>query len=407
MIKSILSEGKHVLVANLFERFISIIIFWLIARLLGAEIYGQIVTVFAFSGIADVFFQFGFPIYIQRESAKNNPSIYNSINQMFSIRIWFSFLYLPVCVFYFVLFHPETSLLLVFTVSFAVFIQSINQIYNSYFFGTLNSKVVLISIIISRTLLIISALVFLGFRFNYHLTLISFFGSYILQLIILMKHYRQKTNFLRSLKFSPQKDFKLISSCFPLALVIIFSMSYDRIDSILIASLMNFKSTGFYNAAYSLYKLPLLPLSVLLVPAFSFVAKLKDKEKTLSVFFKLILGVSMYATLFAIFLFCFSKDIIGFIYGNNFNSSVLVLNVLSFGLFFVILNNLTGMMINGLELNKKNTLILLLGLIINIFCNLLLIKKIGVAGAAWATVLSEAFILFAQFGLVLNYLRKK
>ena len=407
MLKAILNSGKFVLASNLIERLASIIIFWLIARIYGAEIYGQIVTVFAFSGIADIFFQFGYPIYVQRETAKKSENISFIIKQMLATRIFFSFLFVLIVIVYFQFVNPGISISLTLIISLAVCIVSISQIINAYFYGILKNKIVLNAIIVSRFFLLACSITILFSHFSYLYALITFLTAYSIQLIYLIINWkneeRLKLNLFKNYDIKLNKQ--LIISCLPLAFAMIFIMSYDRVDTVLISAIKDFKQAGFYNAAYSLYKIPLLLLSIFLVPGFSKITSIShEKEYVKKEFYKLMIIIAGYSIICFCILFFPAVYIIHILFGNNFNPSVNVLKILSFSFFFLSLNNLTGMMINSLSLNKPNIYILLTGLTVNVLFNILLINKIGILGAAYSTLITEFIILAGQFYLIKKYL---
>jgi O-antigen/teichoic acid export membrane protein len=408
MLKAILNSGKFVLASNLIERLVSVIIFWLIARVYGAEIYGQIATVFAFSGILDIFFQFGYPIYVQRETAKGSKNIHYIIRQMLSTRVIFSFLFILIALTYFHFVNPELPSVLVLLISSAVCIVSVSQIINAYFYGTHKNKVVMNSIIISRIFLFVLCITLLLLHYNYVYVLIIFFAAYTIQLIYLLLNWQKEEN----IKLDLLKDYdlklnrQLIISCLPLAIAMVFNMTYDRVDTVLISAIKDFKQAGFYNAAYSLYKMPLMALSIIFVPAFSNITSISSsKEEVKKEFTRLFRVISFYAVICFCLLFFLADVIIHILYSNNFNESINVLKILSFSFFFLSLNNLTGMMVNSLSLNKPNIYILLSGLLINVLMNLFLINKIGIIGAAYSTLITEFVILVCQVCLINKYLK--
>ncbi len=96
-------------------------------------------------------------------------------------------------------------------------------------------------------------------------------------------------------------------------------------------------------------------------------------------------------------LFFFAGVIIELFYTDKFNDSVLVLKILSFAVTGLALNNLTGVILNGLGMYRQNMNVTFLGLILNIILNIIFLPVYGIAGAAVITVLTEYFIFTGDY----------
>jgi O-antigen/teichoic acid export membrane protein len=199
--------------------------------------------------------------------------------------------------------------------------------------------------------------------------------------------------FVPEFQFAVWKDFLIRSA--PIAMGMIFSVLYFRLDIVMLQLMTEESVVGFYSAAYKLFEVAVvLPHSFMLVlfptlveEYYSDRSQFKDRFKKSLVIYSLIGGS------IALALWVFSHGIITLIYGDKFLPSISVLDILSgvILLFFInfLLSNI--LIISGWE--KINTWGLVGATVLNVILNLVLIPQYGAIGAAWAT-------LFCEVGLI-------
>lgn len=203
--------------------------------------------------------------------------------------------------------------------------------------------------------------------------------------------------------FDFSKWHKLIIKATPLAIGVILSALYFRLDIIMLKLMKGDEIVGLYSAAYKLIEAFTIFPSVIVMVLFPSLVKdyninihkLKEKMNRSLIYF-----ISM-GVICAVFLSIFSKKIIVALYGNNFISSSITLQVLSWALFFIFINYLLSYVLISVGKEKRNTINLLIITSINIGLNLLLIPKYGHIGAGWATLISE-FVLMVLCGFAIR-----
>ena len=199
--------------------------------------------------------------------------------------------------------------------------------------------------------------------------------------------------FVPEFQFAVWKDFLIRSA--PIAMGMIFSVLYFRLDIVMLHLMTEASVVGFYSAAYKLFEVAVvLPHSFMLVLFPTLVeeyhsdrSQFKDRFKKALVIYSLIGGS------IALALWVFSHEIITLMYGDKFLPSLAVLDILSgvILLFFInfLLSNI--LIISGRE--RINTWNLVGATVLNVTLNLALIPLYGAIGAAWAT-------LFCEVGLI-------
>ena len=199
--------------------------------------------------------------------------------------------------------------------------------------------------------------------------------------------------FVPEFQFAVWKDFLIRSA--PIAMGMIFSVLYFRLDIVMLQLMAEDKVVGFYSAAYKLFEVAVvLPHSFMLVLFPTLVEEYhSDRSQFKDRFKKALAMYSLIGGSIALALWVFSQGIITLMYGDTFFPSISVLDILSgvILLFFInfLLSNI--LIISGRE--RVNTWNLVGATVLNVILNLALIPLYGAIGAAWAT-------LFCEVGLI-------
>jgi len=193
-------------------------------------------------------------------------------------------------------------------------------------------------------------------------------------------------------------DFKfwksLLKESLPLALAIIFTMIYFKIDTIMLSLMKPVADVGIYNLAYkvleSLLFFPVMFVGLVMPLMSKYALNLREKfkqitQKTLDILLLFIIPM----VIGIIFL---SQRIVVLIAGPEFVLSAGVLKVLIFATGTIFLGVLFSNMIIALKKQKSLTYIYALGVIINLVANFIFIPKYSYYGAAGTTLLTELVV---------------
>lgn len=189
----------------------------------------------------------------------------------------------------------------------------------------------------------------------------------------------------------------------PLLIIFLYVFSagiYVNLDAMMLGFMKTEVEVGLYTTGSKLVKMivPLLSiLGTVMTPRIIEYIKSSDKKKIYEIMdyfidFNFILSIPI--TILMIFL---SKDIILLISGIKFIGSNLTLKIMSIILVIIPLTNFFGAQIL-LPNDKENSIfkISLLGMFCNVFFNFLLIPKLGIEGAAIATVATEILVCISR-----------
>jgi O-antigen/teichoic acid export membrane protein len=191
------------------------------------------------------------------------------------------------------------------------------------------------------------------------------------------------------------KDFLVRSA--PIALGMIFSVLYFRLDIVMLQLMTEEKMVGFYSAAYKLFEVAVvLPHSFMLVLFPTLVEEYhSNRSQFKSRFKKALVIYSLIGGSIALTLWSFSYEIITLIYGDKFLPSIDVLDILSWAILLFFVNFLLSNILIASGMERINTWNLLGATVLNVILNLALIPLYGGIGSAWATLFCEIVLIAA------------
>ena len=401
---SAFAESKYVLLINITDKLFSFVILLLLARNFPTEIYGQVITLFSLSMIFITIFDLGLPIYMQREISVNPSNASVTFSKVFSANLIFFAAYMGLGFTIYKLLYPTIPFLLFLIIFLMIYESSLVTLSNKALSGLNDFKSQFIAFTLPRILILIffiAGLLQMSLELN-SLMLIMLLG-FLLNLILAL-FFLKKINVKFTLtNFSINDITPILKLSLPLGIAVIFNFLYDKIDVLLISKLRDYSEAAFYNVGYGLFKGASLSFSFLLVPGFTKVSSINKNKKEVNLFFKDYSRIIIIiCVIFSIILYFSSEFLIKLLYTEKFLNSITVLKILSLGFVALGLNNLTGIMLNGMGYFKVVMYITMYGLILNIVLNIALIPAYGIIAASIITVLTEYFIFFTEF----YYLRK-
>lgn len=184
----------------------------------------------------------------------------------------------------------------------------------------------------------------------------------------------------------------LLKRSWPLIISSFSIIIYMKIDQVMIQSLLGFESVGYYSAALRLtetwYFIP-----VAIVSSFypSIVNTYNNGGNFNERFQLLYDGLFVFSFSLALGTTFFSGIIIDLLYGSNYSASIEILSIQIWTFIFVSLGVANIRWFVLFDKQKIIMFITLVACLLNIVLNYILIKSIGLKGAAIATVFSSIF----------------
>lgn len=405
---SIIKNTTFLSGAFIIQKILAFIYFVLIARFLEVDEVGKYTFALSFTTIFAVFIDLGLSSVLTRETARDKRLAKNYLSSIFSLKIILSALvYLAVVIVVNLMNYPTLTKQLVYISGIVMFIDSFTLSVYAIFRGLQRLKYEALGIILNQVIIVVFGITILYLSGSVRLLISVFLLGSIFNLIYSATLLYKKAN----VKFTLSFDKKLLQYLFklsaPFAVMGIFTRIYSNIDAVLISKLIGDKFLGFYSVAYKIpFALQFIPsaFAASLYPAMSkfFVKSKSSLQKTFekAMFFLMIFSVPI-----AMGIFSLSDQIITKFYGSEYESSIIVLQVLILGLVFIFLNFPIGSLMNACNYQTINTILLGVTMIINIIANLILLPRYGIVGAAIAFLCSHGF-MFVSGLIVANRIIK-
>ena len=278
-----------------------------------------------------------------------------------------------------------------------ILIRSLEQSSYAYFRGRGHVEYEALHLTLSRSLslgLLIPAL-WMGALDAFYIFLFQILGS---SISLLWVHHRFKT--FGSID-PPDKEGlrRLIQEGFPLALTALSWIVYFKIDVLMIGNLLDRTQSGYYEVAYKILELTFLIPNVIMSVYFRELVLKQGTAEAIRTFWKgafFLLVPSLAVLLISQLIVPHAVDL--FLRPDQ-KIVASVFSILAWSIPVCYLGHLTTQMLVVQGRRKTYLAIMLSGALINVLLNYYLIPEFLMDGAAYATVLTEGFILIST-GLV-------
>lgn len=377
----------------------------IVARYLGPEQYGLMNYVISYVFLFQTFALFGLDSIEIREEARGQKSYQTIIGTAFFLKLIFGCCFIALAIITSWLMEADGyTTLLVAIYSLTVVLNSLIVIRNYFTAIVQNEYVVkaeisrtLISIVIKLTLLWIGA------------SLTWFVVAYMFDFVLLgtgyVMAYHIKIGFLREWQFDRDYAKFLIKESFPLLLTNAAVIIYQRIDQVMIGSIIDKSSVGYFSVAAKFTEVLIFLPMILAQTITPILVKARERDiaeynakaqQFMNFSFWLSLIASAAVSMLAYWL-------IRFTFGPAYLPAVAVLQVMAFKAASVALSNTAGAMLVTEGLQRYAILRDGFGCIVCVLLNYLLLPHYGIMAAAFVSIASNIAAGYLADALVPAY----
>lgn len=200
------------------------------------------------------------------------------------------------------------------------------------------------------------------------------------------KHYGP----LRLLRFDKNIALQLLKDSYPLIFASAFFMIYARIDQVMIKNMMNAEYVGLYDAAVRMSEISYFIPNIIVAALFP--AIINAKKISEIIYFKrikkLLLTLLLVSTSIALVTTLLSTYLTLIIFGSKFLATVPILKIYVWSNIGTALNMLIQQVLISENLTKNVSLTIFIGMVTNVILNVILIPRLGMSGAALASLIS-------------------
>jgi len=383
------------LIERIFRLTVSFFVGVWVVRYLGPEEFGLFSYTQSFVSLFAVIASLGLDEIVIRELVKNPDKRDVLLGTAFGLKlIGVGLMLLMLGLGIFISGNDFYTNTLILIIASSVIFQSFNVI-DLYFQSKVLSKFIVYAHLISLTISAVLKVCFIltGMPLIAFVILVSF-DAFVVSLGFIYMYLQQRLN-LWDWSFSLSYCKSLLQDSWPIILSGMLLMIQARIDQIMIKEFLDYKEVGYYSAALRLVEAIAFFPVILKSSLFPAVQNVKDQTKY---YHNRILN--LYRLNFLLFLVVafpilfFAGKVIETLYGIEYISSVILLQIMVLRLFFTNMGSARGVYILTENLFKFSLLTMALGTLTNVLLNLIWIPVYKSLGAVMATMISFLITIF-------------
>lgn len=398
--RTLISNSVLILTAEVFERFMRLVLVIFSARLLGDEAYGKFTFALAFTSLFLILADGGIHQLIVRELArmpeKGKEYVANGLFiKLFSSVFTIGLIY--VCAR--LTGKPSDVLTAVFIVGVAQVLGTFADFFNSVFRAYQKMTYEVYSTLIFGTLVagIGIAILFAGHDF----IVLSYIYLFAHVARVIYCYFVVHFKFVKiTLKVDLLTLKFLIREGFPFGLLYFFSLMYTYVDSTLLSFMKGDQAVGWYNAAYRLvFAMLFIPVATMkaVFPALSIYFKQSPEafkslfERSFKVMF--LIGFSLASVIFVL-----ADKIVLTIFGAEYAPAAGALKILVWSTAIIFIGTVQTHTTRASDRQRFTAKVVTTSAVINLLLNFWLIPKYSLYGAAIATLGAELFTFLFHSG---------
>ncbi|MBN2394955.1 MAG: flippase [Candidatus Atribacteria bacterium] len=363
-----------------------------VARYLGPEEYGLMNYVISYVALFSILATFGFDNIEVRELARRSYPKEQILGTALYLRFFFATATILLIIITLLLFEPDH-----FTF-WMIIVYSLSLIFNTFaiirnYFTSIVFNEYIVKTEITRT--IIGALIKIGLllvKAPLEWFIISSTFDFFIIASGYIYSYRKKVSHIKSWSFKKEIAFYQIKESFPLLLSGAAIIIYQKIDQIMIRSIIDNKAVGQFAVAAKFAEFIIFipgiiaqTITPLLVQAREENQKLYElkRQQFMDVMVWGAIGLSLATSLSA-------KIIITVLYGHAYNEAIPVLQIMAWKAAFASFLLVSGQIIIIQNLQRFAVIRNIIGCLVNVILNFVVIPKWGIIGAAWTAIVTFA-----------------
>jgi len=386
-------------VGSIIMRLLGFIVTAYLARILGAYGFGELgfasTIVLYFSVIIDQ----GFGVFGTREIARDREHIQQYVNSLTTMQFLLSLIaYGSMCLF--VLWMDKSSeikaLILLYGLQMFSGVLGLNYVFR----GIERMEFITVNIVLAQLLYLVGIFLFVSNASHLFYVPVIYVISGFIGIAFIVVMYIQKFGMLR-FEFNFPFWKQILRQSLPIGITMIFGSLYSEFGIVWLGFVKGEQMVGLFTAAYKVVLIMTGLRKLFYDTTFPIASRFfKESLKNLRALTLYSVLISLVVTIpIAIIGTLFAEEITTFIYGGGFKGSIVVLQILLWGL---ILDFVGGAFDNVLVSANRQKLLMIyvfLAATVNVVLNMLLVPEYDIVGASVAKVLSTfAMLVMAYLG---------
>ncbi len=369
----------------------------LVARYLAPNLYGVFNYAVSFVSLLAILGNLGLDNILVREIVKFPDRKYVYMGTAFYLKLLGSAVIIISSFLLIYTLRPQDrlTLLLVFIISVSYVFQAFNVI-DLYFQSKIKSKY---TVIATNAAFIISSMArILGIYIKADVVYFAVISTVEVMLsnIGLMVFYLKQKHDVKKWAFDKKIAVRFLKDSWPLILSGAAIMIYMRIDQVMIGNMLGNRQLGIYSAAVKISEMWYFIPTAIITSVYPKIIEVKKKGEDLY-FNRMqqlfnVMAVIGYAAIIFISFFC--NWIINLIFGSEYLSAGNILLVHIWCGLFISMGLARSSWLLCENITKFQLMSMSVGAVLNILLNLVLIRRYGAVGSAYATLISEIVVTY-------------
>jgi len=390
LFKKLAGDSLWLLVARVGAQGAMVVVTYTLARRMGASGFGEYAFMAAVVVIGNVLTTFGSDMVLIREIAAKGD--FSGVPAALFIQLMLSFVFV-ICVYLFVpSFSSQTteSVLALKIYSFALIPLSFFTVFTSILRGMQRMTSYAVLNLGVAIIQVSAVLIFVQREISIIILAYVLLGAQILGTLFAGLLCAPLLSYLNDRHFSLERMFPLFMVCLPVALITILGILYQKTSLAMLSLLGTTTMIGIFSASARVVEAARLGHVAVFTALYPAMAKLGQGgafRKTLGLSWGLLLVVSVVGSAL---IFLLSKPIIEIFYGDEYQSSILVLKILAFTLIPYTANSFLSLAYLAMRKEKVVLRVFAVSLLMLLFLNFWFIPISREAGASWAVLITES-----------------
>lgn len=384
------------------------ILLMFLPRYLGSADFGRLYLAISFAIILDIIIDFGGTYLIPKEISRKKDKTPYILVSYIGVRtiIWFICMAILLLFTYFVE-YSDTVQILIIILGISKLWEGAVKAIRSCFQGHEMMEYPSVGVIAEK--IFVSAVAVTALVMGAGSTAIAVIMAFgvVINLAISLKFMPHIVDKLP--KFKIDFSFDLVKNSVPYFLWSIFAVIYYRIDAIMLSTLTTENVVGWYGGAYRFFDIVMFLPSIFSAVLFPIFAKLSESgdKKLLGTFQRSLKYMILAGIPIAILFFFFAENIIQLFYGvEEYAPSIVLLQIFAPCILIVYIDFIFGSTILATDRQRIWAGVGFTAILLNVGLNYLMIPTAqdvwanGGIGAAFATLITELFILISAITLI-------
>lgn len=376
----------------------------------GAEIYGSYIWLFNLALIFQILLDLGIENFIRKEISQYPNRLSSHLSNIFMLKGFLGMIYFILCFFVAIILGIKSSAIpLLVIILLNQFMASFILYLRANLGGLQLFRTESVISVLDRTIMILCVGALLlwpgeNTEFKIKWFVLSQTLAYGITLAINFYLVYKRAEFFK-LKFNLQEILPIINRLKPYALLVLLMSVYYRIDSILLVKLLPDGETqaGIYAHGFRILDFLsnyALLFPILLLPIFSKTLYQKDKIDDLLKLSTLILLIPSFCIILPSVIYRY--DLFRLLYHDNITKSADAFIFLSISYFGMCISYIFGALLTANGSLRQLNIMAGIAVIISLICNLILIPRYKVVGAAISNASAQTFTIIFQIILAIK-----